>query len=116
MSGQEPENRDSLRETILGDNGFSAIDHSWDSDTFATCGSTVVQTWNPNRKKALHTYNWGEASVHTLRLAALKKSGPLWLLCCPSTPILPRSSLLVPLYSSFSLLHLVSTICGQLTY
>jgi len=67
MSGQEPENRDSLRETILGDNGFSAVDHSWDSDTFATCGSTVVQTWNPNRKKALHTYKWGEASVHTLR-------------------------------------------------
>ena len=95
MSGQEPENRDSLRETILGDNGFSAIDHSWDSDTFATCGSTVVQTWNPNRKKALHTYNWGEASVHTLRLAALTNptlSG--------SFAAAALEFFLVPLYSS----------------
>ncbi|GJS93726.1 hypothetical protein Tco_0800694 [Tanacetum coccineum] len=38
-----------VAENDVGNNGFSAMDHQWQGDFFATGGAAQVDTWNHNR-------------------------------------------------------------------
>ncbi|GKA71813.1 hypothetical protein Tco_0778029 [Tanacetum coccineum] len=47
----------------VGNNGFSAMDHQWQGDFFATGGVAQVDTWNHNRSQPVNTFEWGSGSV-----------------------------------------------------
>ncbi|GKD65405.1 hypothetical protein Tco_1307513 [Tanacetum coccineum] len=47
----------------VGNNGFSAMDHQWQGDFFATGGAVQVDTWNHNRSQPVNTFEWGSVSV-----------------------------------------------------
>ncbi|GJY82052.1 hypothetical protein Tco_0494803 [Tanacetum coccineum] len=47
----------------VGNNGFSAIDHQWQGDFFATGGAAQVDTWNHNSSQPVNTFEWGSGSV-----------------------------------------------------
>eukprot|EP00656_Telonema_subtile_P029261 TRINITY_DN3241_c0_g1_i5.p1 TRINITY_DN3241_c0_g1~~TRINITY_DN3241_c0_g1_i5.p1 ORF type:complete len:454 (+),score=97.97 TRINITY_DN3241_c0_g1_i5:197-1558(+) len=67
MGGQEPDNSNALVQTMMGEDCYSMVDHSWDGDLFATASGTCVQTWTPERKHPVATFKWGETSVHAVR-------------------------------------------------
>lgn len=67
MTGQDPKNNDAMLSSIMGEHSFTMVDHSWDSDLFATAGGPVVQTWSPERKQPVATFKWGDTSVHAVR-------------------------------------------------
>ncbi|EDV23507.1 uncharacterized protein TRIADDRAFT_50515 [Trichoplax adhaerens] len=53
--------KNSLKEpdmTILSKNIFNAIDHSWKSDIFATCGQ-VVEIWDEEKTEPIRSFTWG---------------------------------------------------------
>ncbi|GKC02405.1 hypothetical protein Tco_0994015 [Tanacetum coccineum] len=47
----------------VGNNGFSAMDHQWQGDFFATGGVVQVDTWNHNRSQPVNIFEWGSGLV-----------------------------------------------------
>lgn len=71
ISGRDAEDQedeeDVLLSTIYGKNAFVGIDHAWEGTTFATVGGTVVECWDQNRNKPIHSFSWGTASPTVVR-------------------------------------------------
>lgn len=68
--GQLEEDEDEeevLLNTFYGKHAFVGVDHAWEGSTFATVGGTVVEVWDQNRNKAVHTFSWGTASPTAVR-------------------------------------------------
>ncbi|PWA84892.1 nucleotide binding,protein binding protein [Artemisia annua] len=53
--------------SYVGSNGFSAVDHQWEGDLFATAGGSQVDIWDHSRSQPVNTFEWGSSSVFSVR-------------------------------------------------
>ena len=51
---------------FMGGAGFNAVDHAWDSQTFATA-SSGLNVWDVERSRPISSFEWGVDSVHSVR-------------------------------------------------
>ncbi|GJS40584.1 DDB1- and CUL4-associated factor 13 [Tanacetum coccineum] len=67
----DPKDGNSLNLVVVvndvGDNGFSAVDHQWEGDLFATVGAAQVGVWDRNKLHPDDTSEWGSGSVISIR-------------------------------------------------
>lgn len=50
----------------VGNNAFSSVDHQWDGNIFAT-GGARVDIWNHDRSQPVNSFEWGTATVRSVR-------------------------------------------------